>query len=42
MPVWRSLKGLTNLSKLDVRYTRVTDAGVKELQQTLPNLKVDR
>jgi hypothetical protein len=34
------LKGLTNLRDLDVTRTEVTDAGVKELQKTLPKVKI--
>jgi Leucine-rich repeat (LRR) protein len=36
------LKGLTKLSTLDLSNTRVSDAGVNELQQTLPNLRITR
>lgn len=34
------LKGMTNLSKLNLFGFEVTDAGVKELQQALPNLTI--
>ena len=34
------LKGLTNLNLGYTRNTRVTDGGVKNLQRTLPNLKI--
>jgi hypothetical protein len=36
------LKGLTKLSMLDLRGTPVTDAGVNELQQALPSLRIYR
>jgi hypothetical protein len=36
------LKGLTKLSSLELANTQVTDAGVKQLQQALPNLKINR
>ena len=36
------LKRMTNLSKLEIRGTRVTDAGVRELQQALPGLTIYR
>ena len=36
------LQGMTELRELDLRNTRVTDAGVKRLQQALPALKVTR
>jgi hypothetical protein len=36
------LKGLTNLNLSYARNTRVTDGGVKNLQRTLPNLKMCR
>jgi Leucine-rich repeat (LRR) protein len=36
------LKGLAKLSFLDLTKTRVTDAGVKGLQQALPSLKIIR
>ncbi len=35
------LKGLARLRYLYVNETRVTDAGLKELQQALPNLKIE-
>jgi hypothetical protein len=34
------LKGLTNLSELDLRGTQVSDAGAKELRRALPGLKL--
>jgi hypothetical protein len=36
------LKTLTKLSKLQVGDTQVTDAGKTQLEQALPNLKIDR
>jgi hypothetical protein len=36
------LKGLTQLSYLDLRGTQVTDAGMKELERALPGLNIDR
>ena len=36
------LKGLTSLSELEVHNTHVTDDGVNELQQALPDLKIIR
>jgi hypothetical protein len=36
------LKGLTKLSLLNLSGTPVTDAGVSELQQVLPSLKIVR
>jgi hypothetical protein len=38
----RHLTGLTALRELDLSLTGVTDAGVKELQQGLPQVKVRR
>ena len=35
------LKGLTSLKKLWLYNTKVTAAGVKQLQQALPNCKID-
>ena len=35
------LKGLTNLETLNLIGTQVTDAGVKNLQQELPNCEID-
>jgi hypothetical protein len=35
------LKKLTNLSKLDLRFTQVTDAGVNDLKQALSNLTIN-
>jgi hypothetical protein len=34
------LKGLTNLQELSLYYTKVTDAGVANLQKALPNCKI--
>lgn len=34
------LKALTNLEELDLRGTKVTDAGVRKLQQALPNCEI--
>ena len=36
------LKGLTNLQELSLYYTKVTDAGVANLQKSLPNCKIYR
>ena len=36
------LKGLSNLQDLDLGGTKVTDAGVKKLQQALPKCKIER
>ena len=36
------LKGLKSLQSLDVRNSMVTTAGVKQLQQALPNCKIER
>jgi hypothetical protein len=36
------LKGLTNLSYLQLDGTQVTDAGVKELTRALPSLRIMR
>jgi hypothetical protein len=36
------LKGLSHLSNLGLRGTKVTEAGAKELQRALPKLKVIR
>ena len=36
------LKGFTNLQMLDLRETRVTDAGVESLRQSLPGCKIAR
>ena len=38
----RHLKGLTRLQNLYLANTQVTDKGVKELQQALPNCKIQR
>jgi hypothetical protein len=38
----KHLKAMTHLSGLDVRFTHVTKAGVKELQQALPELLIYR
>jgi len=35
------LKGLTGLKNLNLIATKVTDAGVKQLQQALPNCKIE-
>ena len=35
------LKGLTKLSRVNLIETRVTDAGVKELEQALPSVKIE-
>ena len=34
------LKGMANLKTLDLRRTQITDAGVAELKQTLPNCRI--
>jgi hypothetical protein len=34
----KELVGLTTLQTLDLRFTRVTDAGVKELRKALPGV----
>jgi len=36
------LKGLGNLKALDLSATRVTDDGVKQLQEALPNCAIVR
>jgi hypothetical protein len=36
------LQGLTSLQVLDIRGTKVTGAGVKELRKGLPKLKIVR
>ena len=36
------LKGLTKLQKLFLSSTKVTDAGVAELQKALPNCKISK
>jgi hypothetical protein len=36
------LAGLRPLSSLDMRDTKVTDAGLKELRDALPNCKIRR
>jgi hypothetical protein len=36
------LKGLTGLRKLDLRHTKVTPAGVRDLQKALPALEIVR
>jgi hypothetical protein len=36
------LKGMARLRSLNLRETRVTDAWVKDLKRSLPNLKVYR
>ena len=36
------LKGLTNLGKLDLSLTNVTDAGVKDLKKALPDCRISR
>jgi len=35
------LKGLTKLKDLHLSGTKVTDAGVNQLQQALPNCKIE-
>jgi hypothetical protein len=37
-----ALKGLTQLSELNLSHTKVTTQGVDKLQQALPNCKIDR
>jgi len=35
------LKGLTKLQRLDLKkYTRITEAGIADLQKALPNCKI--
>jgi hypothetical protein len=34
------LKGMSNLKHLDLRYTKVTDAGVAVLKKSLPNCQI--
>ena len=36
------LKGLTNLQELSLYYTKVTDAGVADLQKSLPDCKISK
>ena len=36
------LHELTNLKSLDLNQTQTTDAGIKELQDVLPNLSIRR
>ena len=36
------LKGMTNLRVLDLAYTKVTDAGVKDLQAALPKCRINK
>ncbi len=36
------LTGLTNLQTLNFSFTKITDAGVAELQKALPNCKISR
>ena len=36
------LKDLKNLTLLDLRLTKVTDVGLKELQEALPKCEIDR
>jgi hypothetical protein len=36
------IKGLTNLKNLVLKNTNVTDAGIKDIQKALPNLKIFR
>ena len=36
------LKGLTNLKTLQLRSTQITDAGIAELRQALPNCNIYR
>ena len=35
------LKGLMQLQRLVLRNTKVTDAGVRDLQKALPNCKIE-
>ena len=41
-PVIAQLKVLTNLQTLNLHNTQVTNAGVTELQQALPNCKIEK
>jgi hypothetical protein len=34
------LKGLTNLERLELNRTQVTDEGVRKLQEALPNCEI--
>ena len=36
------VKEMTNLQSLDLNSTKVTDAGIAELQQALPNCKIKK
>jgi internalin A len=36
------VKGLSELTTLSVRSTKVTDAGVQKIQQALPNCRIRR
>ena len=38
----KELATLKNLTTLDLSDTKVTDAGLKELQQALPNCKIEK
>jgi hypothetical protein len=38
----RHLKGLTHLHELDLRHTQAMDKGLEELQQALPNCRIER
>jgi len=36
------LKGLTKLQTLNLRSTQVTDAGIADVQKSLPNCKITK
>jgi hypothetical protein len=38
----KELAGLKSLQALDLTFTKVTDAGLKELRQSLPHCRIDR